>query len=69
LLELPGKRGVWAIEVKRGLTKTPTKGFHNAREDLKPQRSFVVYSGGDRYPIDDGLEAIGLSGLADLLQS
>jgi predicted AAA+ superfamily ATPase len=69
VLELPGERGVWAIEVKRGLTTTPTKGFHNAREDLKPQRSFVVYSGDDRYPIADGLEAIGLSGLAVLLQS
>jgi predicted AAA+ superfamily ATPase len=69
VLELPRERGVWAIEVKRGLTTTPTKGFHNACEDLRPERSFVVYSGGDRYPIDDGLEAIGLSGLADLLQS
>ena len=45
MLELPGKLGLWAIEIKRGLTPRPGKGFHNAREDMKPTRSFIVYSG------------------------
>jgi predicted AAA+ superfamily ATPase len=68
VLELPGKRRVWAIEIKRGLTGSPGKGFHNAREDLKPERSFVVYSGDERYPITKGVEAIGLRELASLLE-
>lgn len=67
VLELPGKRGIWAIEIKRGLTTSPRKGFHHAREDLKPSRSFVVYSGGDRYPIPEGIEAISVEDMAVLL--
>ncbi len=68
VLELPGKRGLWAVEVKRGLTAGPSRGFHNAREDLKPRRSFVVYSGKERYPITKDVEAIGLREMASLLE-
>ena len=67
VLELPGKRGIWAIEIRRGLTTSPRKGFHHAREDLKPSRSFVVYSGVDRYPISEGIEAVGVEGMAEML--
>lgn len=68
LLELPGKRGLWAVEIKHGLSATPSKGFHNAREDLKPTRSFVVTSGEEHYPVAEGVEAIGLREMAKLLQ-
>jgi predicted AAA+ superfamily ATPase len=60
VLELPGGR-LWAIEIKRGLAPKLQKGFHHAREDLKPERSFVVYSGTERYPLSEGVVAIGLS--------
>lgn len=69
VLELPGGRGLWAIEVKRGLTATPSKGFHNARDDLKPKRSFIVYSGDERYPISREVEAIALPQMAALLEA
>ena len=66
VLEMPsGSR--WAIEIKRGLAPKLDKGFHHAREDLEPERSFVVYSGDDRYPRGEGVEAIGLGELASLL--
>lgn len=67
VLELPGKHGLWAIEIKRGLSASPGKGFHNAREDLKPKQSFVVYSGEEHYPAAKGIEAIGLHEMASLL--
>ncbi len=67
ILELPGKHGLWAIEIKRGLTTSPSKGFHIARADLDPRRSFVVYSGEDRYPISKEVEAIGIREMASLL--
>lgn len=67
LLELPGRRGLWAVDIKRGLSATPSKGFHNAGEDLKPQRSFIVYSGEERYPIAKDVEAIGVRNMASLL--
>jgi predicted AAA+ superfamily ATPase len=69
VLELPGQRGVWAIEIKRSLTAGPGRGFHNAREDLKPKRSFVVYAGDERYPITADVEAIGVREMASILES
>lgn len=66
VLELPGGK-LWAIEIKRGLAPKLEKGFHHAREDLKPERSFVVYSGSERYPMAENVEAIGLRQLAAAL--
>ena len=66
LLELPaGER--WAVEIKRGLAPGLEKGFHQARADLKPTRSFVVYSGQDRYPLTEGVDVIGLRSMAEIL--
>lgn len=64
VLELPrGER--WAIEIKRSLTPRLERGFHFAREDLAPARSFVVYAGDERYPLAPGVEAIGLRALSE----
>jgi len=63
LLEIP-KHGLWAIEVKRGATGRPERGFHIACDDLRPNRRFVVNAGEDRYPLSPELEAIGVGGLA-----
>ena len=63
VLELPGI-GRWAIEIKRGLAPRLDRGFHQAREDIEPDRSFVVYSGGGRYPMAEGVEAIGVQDMA-----
>lgn len=64
LLELGGRHGLWAIEIKRGLAPRVEKGFRIAIEDLQPNKAFLVYSGQDRYPKGDGIEAIGLRELA-----
>jgi predicted AAA+ superfamily ATPase len=68
VLQMPGRLGLWAIEIKRGLTPTLRKGFHIARQDLKPRRSFVVYAGEERYPITEDVEAISLRAMASLLR-
>jgi predicted AAA+ superfamily ATPase len=67
VLELPGRRGLWAIEIKRGLNVAPSRGFHSAREDLRPKRAFVVYSGEARYPLGHGIEATGVREIGELL--
>ncbi len=70
VLELGGRAGRWAIEIKRGLAPTLTKGFHSAREDLAPRNTFVVYSGTERYPLAEDVEAIGHVAMAqELAQS
>ena len=67
LLHLPGGQELWAIEVKHGLAARPARGFHIARADLRPARSFVVHAGEDRYPLAEGVEAIGLPAMMALL--
>jgi hypothetical protein len=67
LLELGGQRGTWAVEIKRGLSAKPQRGFYQALEDVQPARAFVVHAGEDSYPISEGIEAIGLRELAGLL--
>ncbi len=66
LLELPGGK-LWAIEIKLGSAPKCEKGFYQAREDVQPDRSFVVYSGHDRYPITTEIEAINVKELAQEL--
>jgi hypothetical protein len=38
-----------------------------ALADLKPDKAFLVSSGAERYPKGEGIEAIGLSALAEKL--
>ena len=66
VLEMP-HGALWTVEIKRGLAPKLDKGFHHARADLDPERSFVVYSGADRYPKGDGIEVVGLGELASIL--
>jgi len=63
VLDIPG-HGRWAIEIKRGLTARPGRGFHSACEDLQPTRCFLVTGGQDRYPLAPALEAISVVRLA-----
>lgn len=63
VLEFPDGRR-WAIEAKRSLAPSLTKGFHNARRDLSPERSFVVYPGHERYSRTSDVEVVGLRELA-----
>jgi len=58
----------WAVEVKRGSTPRLDRGFHRAREDLRPARSFVVCNVEESYPLAEGVEAIGLHALAGHVQ-
>lgn len=67
LLELGGRHGMWAIEIKRGLAAKIERGFHNALADLEPAKAFVVHSGADRYPLAEKIEAVPVRELAQML--
>ena len=60
VLTLSGNEA-WAIEIKRGGAPKLERGFYNACEDIAPQRKFVVHGGEERYPMANGVEAIGLA--------
>jgi uncharacterized protein len=68
LLEQPDG-SLWAIEIKRGLSGKPERGFYQAIADLRPTRALLVHAGDDRYPISEQVEAIGLRLLAEELAS
>jgi len=68
VLTLPGG-ALWAIEVKRTSAPKVELGFLTACADLKPQRRFYVYSGTERFPMDERTDAIGVIELARALQS
>ena len=61
--------GRLAVEIKRSLSARPSRGFHAARADLSPARAFVVHAGEDRYPVAEGVEAIGVRELAAELRT
>ncbi|GEM_PF-5335291 len=65
VIDAPGQ-GLMAIEVKRGVTAKPRRGFYSACEDLKPVHKFLVHGGadGEAYPVGDGVMALSLRGLA-----
>lgn len=67
VLELPDGK-VWVIEVKLGSAPKVERGFYQALEDIKPDRAFVVYSGEERYPMAEGIEAIGLRDMVGMLR-
>ena len=68
VLELPGSRAPWAVEIKRSSGGALGKGFRNAVKDLRPERCFVVTAETERYPLAEGVETIGLREMASILR-
>lgn len=69
LLHSPDGLHSCAIEIKRNPAAPLRKGFHFARHDINPDRSFIVHSGEGRYPQGDNIEAIGLFDLCNEIHS
>lgn len=69
VLDLGGRQGRWAIEIKRSASPSVSKGLHNAIADLKPSHTFIVHAGEDSFPLSDSVEAIGLSSLGERLRA
>ena len=57
----------WAIEVKRSQAPSLRKGFHFAKEDIQPAASFLVYPGEESFSISEGVKAVSLPTMMQLL--
>lgn len=66
VLEIP-RHGLWAIDIKLGLSARPEKGFFLACADLQPARRIVITSGIESRPINADTEAMGLAALCGAL--
>ncbi|MCY4212879.1 MAG: ATP-binding protein [Gammaproteobacteria bacterium] len=65
VLEMPGGR-LWVAEIKRSAARVD-RGLRTALDDLKPDRAFIVNTSDERYPVEAGVEAMGLRQMADEL--
>jgi predicted AAA+ superfamily ATPase len=57
----------WAIEIKRSAAPALSKGFHQACEDVKPQKKYIVYAGEERFAIARDVIAISLKKIMEEL--
>lgn len=61
LIEFGGSpREFWAIEIKRSASASLNRGFHEACEDVKPTKKFVIHAEEDTFPLKDDIQAISL---------
>lgn len=67
VLDLPGHRKPWAVEIKRGRSPKLERGFHHARADVDPERCFVVCGTDEPFSMGDGIEAVSLPGMLEKL--
>lgn len=59
----------YAIEIKRSLTPSLSKGFHLGCEDIGATHQFIVYPGKERFPVTKDVTAIPLLDMMDVLRT
>jgi uncharacterized protein len=59
----------WAVEVMRTLAPKLERGLRSAIEDVRPERSFIVYPGTERFSLASGVEAVDLAGMCEAVQA
>jgi predicted AAA+ superfamily ATPase len=52
---------IYAIEIKRSLTPSLSKGFYLGCDDIKASHRFIVYPGKERFPLSKDVNAIPLA--------
>lgn len=58
VLQIPGRAGPWAIEVKRSTVPRVERGFHSACEEVRPERRFMVYGGSETFEGPHGVQVL-----------
>ena len=57
-----------AIEIKRSLAPTLSKGFYLGCEDIGATLRFVVYPGNERFPVAKNVDAIPLTDMISIIE-
>ena len=60
---------VWAIEIKRASAPKLGRGFYEACKDIGATHKWIVNANNDQYPLNDGVEVIGLMQFLEVLKS
>ncbi len=64
-----GPNDLWAVEIKRSASATLSRGFHEACDDLRPARKFIVHAGADSFSINGDIRVISLFEFLDLVRA
>jgi predicted AAA+ superfamily ATPase len=59
LLTPPGRKPI-AIEIKRSLSPSASKGFHIAADDVQAAQRYLLYPGTEEYPVNERTRALNL---------
>ncbi len=59
---------LWAVEIKHGVAPKIKGGFHQAAEDIKATKKFVIYGGDDEFPGEVGTIILYLQKFMDRLK-
>lgn len=59
----------WAIEIKRGPNLAIQRGFFEGCADIQPTQKFVVYSGSDDFPMENGVSAVSIISMMRQIQT
>ena len=62
-----GAGELWAMEIKSSSAPKVSRGFHNACEDLRPARRFVVHAGDESFPLAKDIRAVTLPAMMELV--
>ncbi|MCD6013062.1 MAG: ATPase [Flavipsychrobacter sp.] len=64
-----GTKKIYAVEIKRSLTPTISKGFHLGCEDIRATRQFIVYPGKETYSLGSNVTVLPLTEMMNELKS
>jgi predicted AAA+ superfamily ATPase len=59
---------VWAIEIKRASAPKLGRGFYEACKDIGATHKWIVNANNDQYPLNNGIEVIGLMQFLEVLK-
>ena len=59
----------YAIEIKRSMAPSVSKGFHLGSEDIGATKQFIIYPGSERFKVNKTVEAISLIEIMQELQN
>lgn len=64
-----GPKKVYAIEIKRSMTPTASRGFYLGSEDIKAEKRFIVYPGIESFPASKDVTVLSLTDMMNIIQS
>lgn len=63
-----GQKNRYAIEIKRAMAPTVSKGFYLGCEDIKAGKRFIVYPGSSSFPSSNGIMVVSLTEMMKIVK-